>query len=131
MGRGTARQAWRNTLWEIWNGATWRPLPRCLPGTGYLLVSAYNPRGLLLGPIANRDRDLRLRDDLERLGILGLRARGRSAHGSWCEKGWLVPHAMPRSLLLLARHRQLAALLIDARGRHLVWGDGLIDPWPR
>ena len=126
---------WRNTLWERAEAGHWSPITTTSPDP-LVVLTARNPGGLRLPILVNQAREVVLQAELSALGCTPQRARGRSPDGTWCEEdwceedwcedawcedGWQIPHALPRTRVLLCRYGQLAGWVTDADGAHLVW----------
>lgn len=129
MDREPWRRAWHGMVWERLAGGRWWPLATPSSRNGALLLSAWNPRGRSISRTANHARDVALLRDLLRQGLHPRRVRGRAVDGSWQEEGWMVRHDALRSLALVRRHRQLAALVMRRDLRWLLWCDGAVQRW--
>ncbi|MBA3698783.1 MAG: DUF3293 domain-containing protein [Planctomycetes bacterium] len=111
---------WQETVWERAEAAQWLPLASCSPHP-LVVVTAWNPGGSQLPLAVNQARDVVLRDELVALGLVPIRARGRSPAGDSYEDGWQIPHQPPRTVTLLRRYGQLAGWVTDATGCRYQW----------
>jgi hypothetical protein len=119
--RARWRELWRGTRLLAPAGGGWQPWT---PGAGEtLVVTAWNPDGRAASAAENAAADARLLAELA--GLAPSRVRG--AGEGWHEDGWAVAHAPGRSLALIRRHRQVAAWVVTADGRALLWRDGLYE----
>ena len=116
---------WDGTVWEVEEHGHWSPL-ETRTGTPLVVVTAWNPGGMLLPVAVNQARDVVLRAELLALGLRARRARGRSRTGDWHEEGWQIPHADERTVGLLRRYGQLAGWISATAGASYRW----VEPDP-
>ena len=97
-------------------------------GTRFAVVTAYNPHGVPSDPEANRDRDRRLVERLDGLGMPWVRATGRSLDGQHREPGVAAPLSVDDARALAIEFRQSAFFWYD---EGVVWLMGaLVDAPP-
>ena len=99
--------AQRVDLMRLWNGA-------------FAVVTAYNPIGRMLSPIENEARHDRLRDVLERCGIVHRPANGLSPDGAHCERGFALHASLDTARDLSCQFEQSALFWFDGASFCLV-----------
>lgn len=124
------RATWRATVCELSHDGVWLALATAVPAAPTVVVTAWNPLGLLLPEAVNRARDAVLVAELVGRGVERRRARGRDPAGTWIEEGWALSYAREDALRLLRRYGQLAAFVFVRGRRSLLWADGDEEDFP-